>query len=125
MKGDKPFKSKLAASESYGGRAVQNSADMAGVRKVEGLHELDREAEKRNRGAYRIMRTVGTKTFYFSRGVWQDSEYDAKKHTEIEKIKLASDRYMELVKEKPDMVRFLSLGKMILLFDGKTYQITG
>ncbi len=125
MKGDKPFKNKLAASESYGGRAVQESKDMAQVRKVEGLHELDRAAERRNRGAYRIMRTIGAKTFYFSGGVWHDSEYNAKKHTEIEKIKLASDRYMELVKEKPSLVRFLSLGKMILLFDGKTYQITG
>ncbi len=120
----KRFASKGTAG-GVGDSAVEESSDMATLGAGRSAYELDKAAEKKSRNAYRVMRTIGAKTFYFSKGVWQDAEYDKEKDKDIEKIKLASDAYMKLVKEIPGIVRFLALGKVIVSFEGTIYHITG
>ena len=113
-------------ASGYGGaKLVEESADMEELQNSNSTWEMDKAAEKKSKNAYRIMRTVGTKTFYFSHGTWKDADYNEKKDKEIQKIKLASDDYMELIKKEPGIVRFLSLGKVIVSFKGTIYQITG
>ena len=70
------------------------------------------------------MRVVASKTFYLDlrTRVWIDAAVKAKaKRT---KIKYLSDEYFELMKVKPEIGKYLSLGaKVIIALDGAVYEI--
>ncbi len=72
-----------------------------------------------------VMRVVGRKTFYVRDGVWTDSEFKAGTAMPETAIKFGSDEYFSLLKQKPQLAPFFSLGeKVIVVFEGRVYRVT-
>lgn len=68
------------------------------------------------------IKRIGTRTFYFKDDFWMDSEY--KDEITID-IKYSSRAYMDLVLKYPDLAKFLTLGKNIIVkFKGKFLKIS-
>ncbi len=71
------------------------------------------------------MRMIGPKTFYFTDGVWYDSAYDPKKHPSPTVLKVQSDDCTKLIQDKPAIARYLSLGTVVVVYQGKAYRVEG
>lgn len=62
------------------------------------------------------------KTFYLKEGYWVDSDY--KEGSPLKEIQFNSDEYFQLISEKPGIVKYLSVGKkLIICFEGMNYKI--
>jgi len=65
---------------------------------------------------------VDNKTFYLKNGFWTDSEYEPE--MKVINMKYSSDEYFKLISQKPDIGKFLALGKKVILcYEGKCYKI--
>ena len=65
---------------------------------------------------------VKDKTFYLLDKVWVDSTH--KKETKTKKVEFGSDAYFELLKKEPDLAKYLSIGKhVIICYKGTCYEI--
>jgi Ca-activated chloride channel family protein len=70
------------------------------------------------------IKTVGGKTFYLREGIWTDSEFKAGMTLPITVVKFGSDDYFNLLKQKPRLGEFFSLGeKVIVIFEGRIYRV--
>jgi len=71
------------------------------------------------------VKTAGGKTFYLREGVWTDSEFKADDRLPETKLVFGSDEYFDLLKRKPALAEFFSLGEqMIVVFEGRVYRVT-
>ena len=71
------------------------------------------------------VRTMGGKTFYLRDSVWTDSEFKVGSSMTETTVKFGSDEYFALLKQKPSLAQFLSLGeRVIVVFEGQVYRIT-
>lgn len=71
-----------------------------------------------------IAKTAGGKTFYLRDGVWTDAELQTKTKLPETVIKFGSDEYFELLKQKPGLGVFFSLGeKVVVIFEGSIYRV--
>lgn len=69
------------------------------------------------------VRQVGDKTFVLTNGVWTDTAFDAKK-LKAETIKFGSDAYFKLLRDRPEIARYLALGdKVTVVLQGKAFAI--
>lgn len=60
-----------------------------------------------------LVRHIESRIFYLIQGVWVDSAYTAKmKET---KITFASDEYFKVLKEKPELKKFMALGARMII----------
>ncbi|MBN1256176.1 MAG: VWA domain-containing protein [Planctomycetes bacterium] len=65
------------------------------------------------------------KTFYLKEGVWTDSIYDEKSGKEIITVEFVSEQYFALLRDVPELTKFLSLGEnVIVVHEGKVYKIS-
>lgn len=65
---------------------------------------------------------VKDKTFYLLDKVWVDSTH--KKDAKTTKVEFASKAYFELIKKEPDLAKYLSVGKhVIVCYKGTCYEI--
>jgi Ca-activated chloride channel family protein len=72
-----------------------------------------------------VVKTVAGKTFYFREGVWTDSEFKADSALPATKLVFGSDEYFALLKRKPALAQFFSLGEqMVVVFEGRIYRVT-
>ncbi len=79
---------------------------------------LDKDA------ASAAIKHVGGKTFYLQEGVWTDSEFKANTKLPVTVVKFGSEEYFNLLKQKPQLGDFFSLGERVLVvFGGKVYRI--
>jgi len=73
----------------------------------------------------RAVKTAGSKTFYSQDGVWTDSEFNADSHLPETKLVFGSDEYFAILKQKPALAKYFSLGEqMIVVFEGRVYRVT-
>ncbi len=71
------------------------------------------------------VRSVGGKTFYLRDKVWTDSEFRAEAQLPETTLKFGSDEYFAVLKSKPRLAEFFSLGEqVIVVWEGKVYRIT-
>src|SRR6185503_10029623 len=71
-----------------------------------------------------IAKSTGGKTFYLREGVWTDAEVKAKTKLPETAVKFGSDEYFELLKQKPGLGVFFSLGeKVVVIFEGRIYRV--
>ena len=98
--------------ESFGETAVRESRQLQEMKLgVQG--KADSELIKR----------VRNKTFYRRDDVWVDDKY--KEEMKTEQIEYASDAYFDLIAKYPELSKYLSLGKQVLVcYKGKCYEIT-
>jgi Ca-activated chloride channel family protein len=71
------------------------------------------------------LRMIGNKSFYQSAGMWTDSTYDPETHKDVISVKAGSDEYLKLVEEKPGIAKYLSLGNVLVIYQGKVYRVEG
>lgn len=70
----------------------------------------------------KAIKVVGHKTFYFDADRWTDSEYDGKSATT--KVKAFSDDYFKLLRDTPELGRYLALGsRLVVVLGGKACEI--
>jgi Ca-activated chloride channel family protein len=82
-----------------------------------------KEKEQPFRSASEKIKYKDDKTFYLKDEYWVDSEYE--EDSSVKEIKFNSDEYYQLIKEKPEIAKYLSVAqKLIICFEGITYKIT-
>jgi Ca-activated chloride channel family protein len=70
------------------------------------------------------IKTAGGKTFYLREGVWTDSEFKTGSTLPETVVKFGSDDYFALLKRKPQLATFFSLGeRVIVILEGKIYRV--
>jgi Ca-activated chloride channel family protein len=75
-------------------------------------------------GPSSAVRTAGGKTFYLRDGVWTDSEFKAGTNLPETVLKFGSDDYFALLRQKPRLAEFFSLGERVLVvFEGRVYRV--
>jgi histone H3/H4 len=103
--------------------AVDASGALKGLKEARNLESddderLDKEALRR------LMRRIGSKTFYFDAEseMWIDAQ--AKVDAPRKKVKYLSDEYFELLTKHPEIGRYLSLGSRVLVtYSGTVFEI--
>lgn len=75
-------------------------------------------------GSGLMIQTLGEKTFMLKEGVWTDTTYDEAKNGKPQQVTFGTDAYFKLLGEKPELVKYFSLGQQVLVvIDGKAYQV--
>lgn len=70
------------------------------------------------------IRIASGKTFYLRDGVWTDADFKAGMPLPQTVIKFGSDEYFTLLKQKPRLAAFFSLGeKVVVILDGTVYRV--
>jgi Ca-activated chloride channel family protein len=70
------------------------------------------------------IRIAGGKTFYLRDGVWTDADFKAGMTLPQTVMKFGSDEYFVLLKLKPRLAAFFSLGeKVVVILDGTVYRV--
>ena len=70
------------------------------------------------------VRNVGGKTFYLRDDVWTDSEFKTGSTLPETIVKFGSDDYFNLLKQKPRLGDFFSLGeRVVVVFEGRVYRV--
>jgi Ca-activated chloride channel family protein len=110
-----PAPAKAEARATTGSVAVQQSKR---AREQQEVMSLDKET-----ASYAI-KSVGGKTFYLTEGVWTDSEFKTGSTLPETAIKFGSDEYFALLKQKPKLGAFFSLGeRVVVVFEGRVYRV--
>ncbi|MEP6818466.1 MAG: VIT and VWA domain-containing protein [bacterium] len=111
-----PSPAKVAeARATTGAAAVQQSKR---ARQQQEVMRVDADS-----ASYAI-KTTGGKTFYLREGVWTDSEFKAGGSLLETVVKFGSDEYFLLLKQKPQLATFFSLGeRVIVILDGRVYRV--
>jgi Ca-activated chloride channel family protein len=70
------------------------------------------------------IKTAGGKTFYLREGVWTDAELKEGITMPETVVKFGSDEYFALLKQKPRLAAFFSLGEqVVVILDGRIYRV--
>lgn len=70
------------------------------------------------------IKNAGGKTFYLRDDVWTDSEFKPGTRLPETVVKFGSDEYFALLKQKPQLSTFFSLGeRVIVILDGRVYRV--
>ena len=70
------------------------------------------------------IRRTGGKTFYLRDGVWVDSEVKPDATLPKTELTFGSDAYFELLKQKPKLAQYFSLGeRVVVVFEGTIYTV--
>ena len=70
------------------------------------------------------VKTAGGKTFYLREGVWTDAEFKTEARLPETAVSFGSDEYFDLLKRKPALAQFFSLGeRVIVIFEGRVYRV--
>jgi hypothetical protein len=122
--------------DSSGGQVFANApspAKAADVRTNTGAVAV--QQSKRAREQQEVMRVetesrssaiknAGGKTFYLREGVWTDSEFKAGATMPETVVKFGSDEYFALLKQKPRLGEYFSLGeRVVVVLDGRIYRV--
>jgi Ca-activated chloride channel family protein len=70
------------------------------------------------------IKSAGGKTFYLRESVWTDSEFKPGATLPETAVKFGSDEYFALLKQKPQLGAFFSLGeRVVVILDGRIYRV--
>jgi Ca-activated chloride channel family protein len=110
--------------------APMKAADAKAVTGIAGVQQSKRARQQQEmvtvetESRSSAIRTAGGKTFYLREGIWTDSEFKADSTLPVTTVKFSSEEYFNLLKQKPRLAEFFSLGeKVIVIFEGKVYKV--
>ena len=110
--------------------APMKAADAKAVSGLAGVQQSKRAREQQEsvivetESRSSAIRTAGGKTFYLREGIWTDSEFKADSTLPQTAVKFGSDDYFTLLKQKPRLAEFFSLGeRVIVIFEGRIYRV--
>jgi Ca-activated chloride channel family protein len=116
--GRRPAAPKMTASDAQavtGAIAVQQSKR---AREQQEVMKVDNDSPSS------AIKTAGGKTFYLRDGFWTDSEFKAGSSLPVTEVKFGSDAYFDLLKQKPRLGEFFSLGEqVIVILEGRIYRV--
>ncbi len=70
-----------------------------------------------------IIRNIGSGTFVYANGIWQDTRYDPDKDA-VQKVAFLSDDYFRLSRISPQLAAALALGNhVIVIWQGKAFEV--
>ena len=91
--------------------AIKDSVELQDIKIQEQLAETSE-----------VIKVVKDKTFYLKKDVWVDSVH--KPETKTTKLEFGSDAYFELLKNEPELSKYLAIGKHVIVCYKKTcYEI--
>ena len=97
---------------------------LAGVQQSKRAREQQEVVKLETESPSSAIRTAGGKTFYLREGIWTDSEFKAGSTLPVTTVKFGSDDYFNLLKQKPRLGEFFSLGeRVIVIFEGRIYRV--
>lgn len=112
-----------------GGLAAPKAADARAVTGAIAVQESKRtrdqqRAEKLKEEDSSVIKYAGGKTFYLRNSVWIDAEFKADSGLPETVLKFGSDEYFAILKQKPALGSFFSLGeRVIVVVEGRVYRI--
>ncbi len=106
---------KLREAEE-GKKAVDNSVALQGLTAT--AKPTARYYRKGGSAAQLIHRRVGDRSFYLAGGVWVDSRYTAAMKSKIRKIAAFSDDYFAILRQHPELARYLAFSSRIVVVVG-------
>jgi Ca-activated chloride channel family protein len=110
-----------AAPTAADAKAITGNIAVQQSKKAREQQEVLR-VEKDDRAG--TLRTAGGKTFYLRDGVWTDADFKAGMTLPQTVVKFGSDEYFALLKQKPRLGTFFSLGeKVLVILDGTIYRV--
>lgn len=114
------------------GRSVEISREFFGLNKAMNMQQTQQgkkrmdfvDAEGETTNLTQQVKNIQGRAVYQSGDFWVDSDLQDQKPDTTKTIKFASDKYFKLIKDKPESVQFLALGKNVrFLLDGVYYEI--
>ena len=110
-----------AAGKKY--KAQMESVSGAGsVSRAQDINAL-RQSAVAQKPELESVKHVGDKTFYRQNGAWVDAAY--KKGMKVKEIKYLSEEYFALLKDKPEIGKYLSIAdEVAVVYGGRAYKIT-
>ena len=112
-----------APAKAADARAVTGMAAVQQSKRVRAQQEVAR-VDADEASASSSMRNAGGKTFYLREGIWTDSEFKADSTMPETVVKFGSDEYFALLKQKPRLGEYFSLGeRVIVIFEGRIYRV--
>jgi Ca-activated chloride channel family protein len=112
-----PPPAKDVAKLSTGEAAVQMSKR---ARAQQDAIRLDKEDDAPSS----LVRSIGGKTFYLRDGVWTDAEFKPDAGKPETSLTFGSDAYFALLKDKPRLAEFFSLGeRVVVVYEGRIYRV--
>ncbi len=110
--------------------APMTAADAKAVTGTAGVYQSKRAREQQEvvrldkDSPSSAIRTAGGRTFYLRDEIWTDSEFKAGLTLPVTVVKFGSDDYFNLLKQKPRLGEFFSLGeRVIVIFEGRIYRV--
>ena len=98
-----------------GAEAVQMSKRQREQKEVTRVDDMDSPSS---------VRRIAGKTFYLRDGVWIDSELKPDAKLQETTLTFGSDAYFELLKQKPKLADYFSLGeRVVVVFEGRVYRV--
>jgi Ca-activated chloride channel family protein len=111
----------VAAPKVADARATTGSIAVQQSKRAREQQDAIRIDEGESRAA---AKNAGGKTFYLRDDVWTDSEFKAGTRLPETVVKFGSDEYFALLKQKPQLATFSSLGeRVIVVLDGRIYRV--
>jgi len=78
----------------------------------------------KDENASSTLKHVGDKSFYLMNDVWTDSQFKTDSKLPEKALRFGSDEYFALLKEKPQLARYFSLGeRVVVVFEGVVYRV--
>jgi Ca-activated chloride channel homolog len=109
------------AADSTSGFSVVGQEAVQQSKRVREQKEVMRIKDDEAAGA---MRRIAAKTFYLRDDVWTDSEFKPGDNLPETTLSFASDAYFEILKQKPKLADYFSLGeRVIVVFEGRVYRV--
>ncbi|MEP6741703.1 MAG: VIT and VWA domain-containing protein [bacterium] len=103
------------ATATTGNIAVQQSKR---ARAQQEVLRVDKDAQSET------IRIAGGRTFYLRDGVWTDADFKANMTLPQRVVKFGGDEYFALLKQKPRLAAFFSLGEqVVVILDGTIYRV--
>jgi Ca-activated chloride channel family protein len=106
------------------------SASISAVTGADAVRESKRASEQQQLYVLRAeksssaVKRVAGKTFYLVDGFWTDSELTQDVKLPETTLRFGSDEYFELLKQKPQLGSYFSLGeKVVVIFEGRIYRV--
>jgi Ca-activated chloride channel homolog len=103
---------------------VQANTGMAGVLQSKKTREQQEVKLDKKDTPSSLVKAAKGKTFYLREEVWIDSEYKAEARLPETTVRFASPEYFDLLKTKPELGSFFSLGEaVVVVFEGRVYRV--
>lgn len=113
----------IPASTTKSAKLAESSAVVPSFSAIKDSVELqDIKIQEQLAETSEVIRVVKDKTFHLKKDVWVDSVH--KPETKTTKIEFGSDAYFKLLKNEPELAKYLAIGKHVIVCYKKTcYEI--